>query len=142
MKSRSRLVHLKTNARNKEESMRTGCERGARVHRPPPRAVVQFVHFKCTQRRGTEVAPALTKLTCLSQRRLTFIGQTRRNFRYKRFTVVLPRYPTPLPPVHCAVHGSRCACACPFQLCSSPFTPPKVDIDLIQSAICFVAFCS
>lgn len=81
VKSRSRLVHLKTNARNKEESMRAGCERGARVHRPPPRAAVQFVHFKCTQRRDEEVAPALTKLTCPSQRRLTFIGQTRWNFR-------------------------------------------------------------
>lgn len=30
VKSRSRLVHLKTNARNKEESMRAGCERGGR----------------------------------------------------------------------------------------------------------------
>lgn len=81
---------------------------GIAGQRPPSAGAVQFVHFKCTQRQGEEVADstaaALTELTCPSHRcrgRLTFIGsrgQTRRNFRCMQFPVAYVHLASPL---HC-----------------------------------------
>ena len=91
VKSRCRRVYLKTNAWNKEESMRVrecGDTGECTDLPPPPRAAVQFVHFKCIQRRCEEVAASFDRINLsvaqMQLRRLTFIGspvQTRRNVR-------------------------------------------------------------